>query len=80
MIDIVSILWMVKTWLLVHAAFFLFLLRISIRNLDKRLDAIEEKVRCRKSFPTRQGAVSAATLSSQSTATTGSPVPAGPYS
>ena len=46
MIDILSILWMVKTWLLVNAAFFLFLLRISIKNLDRRIDAIERKMEC----------------------------------
>jgi hypothetical protein len=44
MIDVVSILWMAKTWFLIHAAFFLFLLRISIKNLDRRLDALEEKM------------------------------------
>ncbi len=43
--DMMSILWMAKTWLLIHAAFFLFLLRISFNNLDKRLDAIEEKMK-----------------------------------
>lgn len=45
MIDVVSILWMAKTWILVHIAFFLFLLRISIKNLDRRLDALEEKMK-----------------------------------
>ena len=46
MIDIVSVLWIVKTCLLVNAAFFLFLLRISIKNLDRRIDAIERKMEC----------------------------------
>lgn len=46
MLDLVSILYLLKTWLLIHAAFFMVLLRISFKNLDRRLDAIERRMEC----------------------------------
>lgn len=46
MIDWIYVLMLVKSWLLVHSAFFLFLLRISFKNVDRRLSAIERKIEC----------------------------------
>ena len=46
MFGVIDLLYLFKTWFLIHGAFFLFLLRISIKNVDKRLNAIERRMEC----------------------------------
>ena len=45
-IDLIGALMLLKTWLLIHAAFFMVLLRTSFKNLDRRLDNLERRMEC----------------------------------
>ena len=42
--SLIECIFLYKTWLLVHAAFFMVLLRISFRNADARLNRLEQAV------------------------------------